>query len=147
MILKIASSTISDVVISTRSWGVNWLVTNDYWGSRAVFYETPRALYYNFICEQPHMRRSSSLRPWVNLLVFFSGEHCCYREMNKTFKCSTQWRSGSAFWKKGDYSTWRLWWWWTLTALAPPFTDHCPHKHHHRWSHFSTIISQKFSRR
>ena len=24
------------------------------------------------------MRRSSSLRPWVNLLVFFSGEHCCY---------------------------------------------------------------------
>ena len=65
-------------MISTRSWGVNWLVTNDYWGSRAVFYETPRALYYNFICEQPHMRRSSSLRPWVNLLVFFSGEHCCY---------------------------------------------------------------------
>ena len=25
------------------------------------------------------IRRSSSLRPWVNLLVFFSGEHCFYR--------------------------------------------------------------------
>ena len=64
--------------------------------------------------------------------------------MNKTSKCSAQWRSGSAFWKKGDYSTWRLWWWWTLTALAPPFTDHCPHKHHHRWSHFPPLFHKSF---
>ena len=100
MILKIASSTISDVVISTRSWGVYWLVTNDYGGSGAVFYETP--LPWLYLWTAPYVGPVLSGLEWIYLCSFQASIVATeWQEMNKTSKCSAQWRSGSAFWKKG----------------------------------------------